>query len=533
MTVSPQGTRFHRFSVVLAVWHLALRLILYEARRAVFVAMMRSRYGPPRGGRRYLSIARHRKIQTYVTHFSELGLAPALLKALAAEGYENPTPIQAKAIPPVLAGRDVVGTAQTGTGKTAAFALPILQRLADAPKPTQPFGVRALILSPTRELASQIEQSFRSYGRFLRLSTMVVFGGVPIGRQRNVLTRGVDILVATPGRLLDLVDQRALRLDQVEILVLDEADQMMDLGFIHALRRIAKLVPKDRQSLFFSATMPPAIRELAAQFLSNPAEVSVAPVSSTAERVEQQVVHTSPALKPVLLAQLLSNPDFNRVIVFSRTKHGADRVVRGLEANGITAAAIHGNKSQPHRERALKGFRDGTCKVLVATDIAARGIDVDGVSHVINFDLPNVPETYVHRIGRTARAGATGLAISFCIGEERPYLCSIERLTRSTIPVVDMQPDPDRAYVAPKAAPREIDPRAIQNRQQRGGNRNSNGGGEQRRDDRPRHWHGQKNGQGANSSGESRTSHGGDNARPSHSRDSARPQQRQWTSRRP
>jgi len=466
-----------------------------------------------------------------VTHFLDLGLAPALLKALSAEGYETPTPIQAKAIPLVLGGRDVVGTAQTGTGKTAAFALPILQRLDQTAQRPQPLSVRTLILSPTRELASQIEQSFRSYGRFLRLSTMVVFGGVPIGRQRTVLAKGVDILVATPGRLLDLVDQRALKLDQVEILVLDEADQMMDLGFIHALRRIAKLVPKQRQSLFFSATMPPAIRELASQFLSNPAEVSVAPVASTAERVEQQVIHTSPALKPILLAQMLSNPDFSRVIVFSRTKHGADRVVRGLEANGIAAAAIHGNKSQAHRERALKGFKDGSCKVLVATDIAARGIDVDSVSHVINFDLPNVPETYVHRIGRTARAGASGLAISFCIGEERPFLRSIERLTRSSIPVVNMEPDPARAYVAPKAAPREVDPRAAQNRQNRGGQRPGNG--EQRRPDGARHWHGQKTGQSSGASGEPRASQGSEGARPNQPRDGARPQQRQWNSRRP
>ncbi len=459
-----------------------------------------------------------------MTHFTELGLAPALLKALTAEGYETPTPIQSKAIPLVLSGRDVVGTAQTGTGKTAAFALPILHLLSEEQLRPQPFSVRALILSPTRELASQIEQSFRSYGRFMRLSTMVVFGGVPIGRQRTVLKNGVDILVATPGRLLDLVDQRALKLDDVEVLVLDEADQMMDLGFIHALRRIAKLVPKDRQSLFFSATMPPAIRELAAQFLHNPAEVAVAPVSSTAERVEQTIVHTTPQLKPILLAQLLAQPGFDRVIVFSRTKHGADRVVRGLEANGIAAAAIHGNKSQAHRERALKGFRDGTCPVLVATDIAARGIDVDAVSHVINFDLPNVPETYVHRIGRTARAGASGLAISFCVAEERPYLRSIERLTRMPVKVVEMQPDPARAYVAPKAAPREIDPRASQNRPQRrdGGHpdqRAGHAGGESRRperqDERQRHWRGQKSGQGTPAAGgEARTAPHHDEGRP-------------------
>jgi len=429
-----------------------------------------------------------------LTSFQDLSLAPSLLKALDAEGYQTPTPIQEKAIPHVLAGRDVIGLAQTGTGKTAAFALPILQLLEASKTRPQSFGARSLILSPTRELASQIEESFRSYGRFLRLSSTVVFGGVPIGRQRRALQNGVDVLVATPGRLLDLVDQRILRLDHVEILVLDEADQMMDLGFIHALRRIAKLVPAQRQTLFFSATMPKTIRDLASQFIKDPAEVSVAPVAATAERVEQQVIHTTPALKPALLAQMLSGDAFSRVIVFTRTKHGADRVVRGLEANGISAAAIHGNKSQAHRERALNGFRNGSCKVLVATDIAARGIDVDEVSHVVNFDLPNVPETYVHRIGRTARAGHSGLAISLCTGEERPYLRSIERLTRQQIPVAEFQMDPTRTFVAPKPAPREIDPRAMR----RDGGRPQGQHGGARRDDRPRHWHGQKNGQGGN-----------------------------------
>ena len=392
--------------------------------------------------------------------FAELGLAAPLLKALAAEGYETPTPIQAQAIPLVLSGRDVVGAAQTGTGKTAAFALPILQHLAaDGMRPL-PGTTRALVLSPTRELASQIEASFRTYGRFMKLTTTVVFGGVPVGRQRQALRNGVDILVATPGRLLDLIDQNALKLDRVEVLVLDEADQMLDLGFIHALRRISKLVPRDRQSLFFSATMPPPIRELAAQYLRQPVEVAVTPVASTVERVTQQIVHTSPAMKPAQLAQLLSRPEMSRVIVFTRTKHGADRVVRQLEANGIGAAAIHGNKSQNHRERALAGFKNGSCGVLVATDIAARGIDVDAVSHVVNFDLPNIPESYVHRIGRTARAGADGLAISFCTGEERPFLRAIERLTRKSLTTVEIALDPTKTYANPAPAPRDTDERA-------------------------------------------------------------------------
>jgi ATP-dependent RNA helicase RhlE len=322
-----------------------------------------------------------------------------------------------------------------------------------------------------------------------------VFGGVPIGRQRRALQNGVDILVATPGRLLDLVDQRILRLDHVEILVLDEADQMMDLGFIHALRRIAKLVPAERQTLFFSATMPKTIRDLASQFITDPVEVSVAPVAATADRVEQQVVHTTPALKPALLAQMLSGEQFSRVIVFTRTKHGADKVVRGLEANAIPAAAIHGNKSQAHRERALNGFRHGACRVLVATVIAARGIDVEEVSHVVNFDLPNVPEIYVHRIGRTARAGASGLAISFCTGEERPYLRSIERLTRQQIPVIQIEIDPSRTFNTPKPVARERDPRAGNGGRPQRPQAQSGQQGQARRSDRPRHWHGQRNGE--------------------------------------
>ncbi|HXC29328.1 MAG TPA: DEAD/DEAH box helicase [Stellaceae bacterium] len=365
--------------------------------------------------------------------FSDLGLASPLLAAVAAEGYSTPTPIQAQAIPPVLAGRDLCGIAQTGTGKTAAFALPILQRLAADRRPATSRTCRALVLSPTRELASQIADNFRAYGVGTRLSTAVVFGGVPIGRQREQLARGVDILVATPGRLLDLIDNRWLTLAGVQVLVLDEADRMLDLGFIHALKRIVRLLPRPRQTLLFSATMPRAIATLAEDYLDDPVKVVVTPAATTVERIDQGVVFVPSERKRDLLATMLRDPAFARVLVFTRTKHGADRVVRHLSAAGIEAAAIHGNKSQPQRERALAGFRDGHARVLVATDIAARGIDVDGVSHVINFELPNVPEDYVHRIGRTARAGAAGIAIAFCSDEERAYLRDIEKLTRSSL----------------------------------------------------------------------------------------------------
>ena len=373
-----------------------------------------------------------------MSDFASFGLAAPILKALAQEGYEHPTPIQAQAIPDVMAGRDLQGIAQTGTGKTAAFALPILHRLSADPRRAPPRGCRVLVLSPTRELASQIAESFMTYGRHLRIATTVVFGGVPIGRQQRALAGGVDVLVATPGRLLDLVDQRSLTLGGVEILVLDEADQMLDLGFIHALRRIVTLVPKKRQTLFFSASMPLAIEQLSAQFITDPVKVAVAPVATTAERVDQSVIFVSTGDKPALLKTLLADAAIERVLVFTRTKHGADRVVTQLERGGVPASAIHGNKSQGQRERALADFKAGRCRVLVATDIAARGIDVEAVSHVINFDVPNVPESYVHRIGRTARAGAGGQAISFCNGEEREYLRDIEKLTRLKVPVMPL-----------------------------------------------------------------------------------------------
>ena len=367
--------------------------------------------------------------------FQTLGLSKSVLDALALTKYDTPTPIQRQAIPTLLTGRDLLGIAQTGTGKTAAFVLPSLDRLAAKREYLKPGQIRMLILAPTLELAAQIAASARIYGKFMQLSVGVVFGGVPNGKSVREVSRGLDVLVATPGRLLDLVDQRALSLRDLEILVLDEADQMLDLGFIHALKRIVALVPPKRQTLFFSATMPRAIKELADRYLTNPAEVSVAPVATTVERVEQRVTFVNQAEKQALLITLLKTHPVERALVFSRTKHGADKIIRMLTAAGINANAIHGNKSQPQRERAIALFRSGDIKVLVATDIAARGIDIPGVSHVFNYDLPHVPDQYVHRIGRTARAGASGIAIAFCADDERNLLRDIERLTRQKLTV--------------------------------------------------------------------------------------------------
>jgi ATP-dependent RNA helicase RhlE len=396
---------------------------------------------------------------TILTLFSDFGLAETLLRALATEGYATPTPIQTKAIPPVMAGRDLLGIAQTGTGKTAAFALPILHRLFGADqRPAQPRSARALVLAPTRELAAQIAQSFEAYGRHLRPSVAVVVGGVKHNPQVRALARGVDILVATPGRLLDHLQGGTLRLDRTEIVVLDEADHMLDLGFLVPIRRILAKLPRQRQTLFFSATMPNDIGALARDMLTDPVEVSVAPVATTAERVEQSVYLVDGPAKRALLVELLRQPGFERTLVFTRTKHGADKVTRHLEAAGIPAVAIHGNKSQGQRERALAGFKGGRSRVLVATDIAARGIDVDAVSHVVNFELPDVPEAYVHRIGRTARAGAEGIAIAFCDASERRALRDIERLTRQTLPVVDRRGDGSTVQ--------RLEPRQPQSRQQ-------------------------------------------------------------------
>ena len=370
-----------------------------------------------------------------MTSFAELGLATPLLRALETEGYTEPTPIQAQAIPHVIAGRDVQGIAQTGTGKTAAFALPILHRLMADRRPAIRKGCRVLVLSPTRELASQIAESFRAYGRNTGLRTALMFGGVPKARQSKAVANGIDILVATPGRLLDHMQDGAVTVSGAEILVLDEADHMLDLGFIVPIRKIVSHISAKRQTLFFSATMPKEIAQLAGSMLRDPVHVAVNPVATTAERVEQKVIFVETARKRQMLADILRNKGMERTLVFTRTKHGADKVTHHLEAVGQAAAAIHGNKSQPQRERALAAFKDGRVRVLVATDIAARGIDVDGVTHVVNFDLPNVPEAYVHRIGRTARAGHAGVAISFCDSTERQHLRGIERLIRTRLAV--------------------------------------------------------------------------------------------------
>jgi ATP-dependent RNA helicase RhlE len=370
-----------------------------------------------------------------LTQFTDLGLSKKLLDAVTQEGYTIPTPIQAQTIPALLEGKDLLGIAQTGTGKTAAFALPILELLSRHTERVARGTCRALILSPTRELAAQIGESFKTYGKYMKASRAVVFGGTSIGKQVEACRNGVDILVATPGRLVDLIERRAISLNKVEIFVLDEVDQMLDLGFIHAIRRITALLPRQRQNLFFSATMPKEIAGLAAGLLTNPVRIEVAPVATTVERVNQSVIHVDQAVKLALLIELLKDNNMTRTLVFTRTKHGADKVVRGLAVANYTVSAIHGNKSQANREKALAGFKAGKILVLVATDIAARGIDVEGVSHVINFDLPHVPESYVHRIGRTARAGAEGQAIALCAADERSLLRDIERTIRMPIPV--------------------------------------------------------------------------------------------------
>jgi ATP-dependent RNA helicase RhlE len=399
------------------------------------------------------------KKELQLKNFTELGLVPPLLKALQGEGYVTPTPIQAKAIPVVLTGRDLLGIAQTGTGKTAAFALPIIQRIAANKRNAMHRGCRVLVLSPTRELATQIADSFRRYGRHIDLTVAVVFGGVGHVPQVNTLARGVDVLVATPGRLLDHLRGRSLNLAGTEILVLDEADQMLDLGFLPSIRRIVAHLSKNRQNLFFSATMPIEIGKLVEELLRDPARVAVAPAATTVERVAQRVLHVEAANKRALLVELLADAAMVRTLVFTRTKRGADRVTRHLADAGFKAAAIHGNKSQSQREHALASFRASKIRVLVATDIAARGIDIDLVTHVVNFELPDLPETYVHRIGRTARAGAQGVAISLCDAEERARLRDIECLTRRIIP------SEDRRSVLPDA---------------RGLDGNTNGGGNRR-----------------------------------------------------
>jgi len=369
-----------------------------------------------------------------LTNFDALGLAAPILKALKREGYSTPTPIQEKAVPAVLAGSDLLGIAQTGTGKTAAFALPILHQLEANPQPATRKGCRVLVLSPTRELAAQIADSFKTYGRDLGLSVAVVVGGAAPRKQIREMSKGVDILIATPGRLLDHVGENHIVLKGTEVLVLDEADQMLDLGFLKPIQRIVSSIPSRRQTLFFSATMPKQIASLASAFLRDPVRVTVAPVAKTTELVAQRVIYIERSRKRAVLEELCADPQLARAIVFTRTKRGADRVAKNLERAEFKVAAIHGNKSQGQRERALEAFRKGKLRILVATDIAARGIDIDNVSHVINFELPDTPEAYVHRIGRTGRAGASGLAVSLCDAEERGLLTAIERLTRQSIP---------------------------------------------------------------------------------------------------
>jgi ATP-dependent RNA helicase RhlE len=464
-----------------------------------------------------------------LTSFANLGLAEPLVRALEEARLTIPTPIQDQAIPKILAGRDLIGIAQTGTGKTAAFALPILDRLIRHRVRPEPKSARVLVLSPTRELSGQIVESFESFGRHAGISVELAIGGVPMGRQIRALGRGVDVLVATPGRLLDLAENRAVRLDQVEVFVLDEADQMLDMGFVHAIRAIVRRIPQKRHSLFFSATMPQAIAELAGSMLHDPVTVAVTPVAKTADRVEQRVIHIDKARKGALLAEVLSQEPIDRALVFTRTKHGADKVVRVLAKAGHPAEAIHGNKSQNQRDRVLQAFRDGEIRVLIATDIAARGIDVTGVSHVVNYDLPNVPESYVHRIGRTARAGREGIAISFCDHEERAFLKSIERLIKMQIPASDRRgtaapeaiadvPSDERSAARPQNAGRRGGPSGHAGGH-RGGQGQRSGEGPSQRDGRPP----RRSGEGRSAEGRSFEPRAGEGRGPERREDARKP----------
>src|SRR5687768_59517 len=412
--------------------------------------------------------------------FRDLGLVPAIADAVAAEGYTEPTPIQAKAIPHLLNGRDLLGLAQTGTGKTAAFALPILQRLS-AKAPTKPRHIRCLVLTPTRELAAQIGESFTRYGKNLPLRNFVIFGGVGMDAQKQALRHGIDILVATPGRLLDLSGQGLVDLKSLEVFVLDEADRMLDMGFIHDVKRVISQLPRKRQTLFFSATMPREAQELADQLLHDPETVAVTPPATTAERVDQEVFFVEKSDKRALLVDVLRDTAMRRVLVFSRTKHGANRIAEHLVKAHIGAEAIHGNKSQNARERALANFKAGKIRVLVATDIAARGIDIDDVTHVVNFDVPEVPETYVHRIGRTARAGASGMALTFVEVEERADWKNIIKLTRQDIPVVEGHPYESRIPMSAPTPPSQGPTRAPRPQNSQGHRRGRPGRGGRRR----------------------------------------------------
>jgi ATP-dependent RNA helicase RhlE len=387
--------------------------------------------------------------------FNDLGLIDPILHALTEEGYTTPTPIQQASIPILLQGNDLIGLAQTGTGKTAAFAIPILQQLAKLQtQGGMAKDIKALILTPTRELAIQIGESFATYGKNLRLRHTVVFGGVSQFSQVQALQRGVDILIATPGRLLDLIDQRYVHLHHLSVFVLDEADRMLDMGFIHDVKKVIGRIPRHRQTLLFSATMPKEIQQLAASILTNPKTVEVTPVSSTAETIEQCIYFVDKGNKKKLLTHVLQESGIKNALVFTRTKHGADKVVKDLHHANVTAMAIHGNKSQNARQKALQEFKEGKIRVLVATDIAARGIDIDELSHVINYELPNIPESYVHRIGRTGRAGLSGKAIAFCEREEFPFLKDIQKLIGKQLPIVDQHPFPLAASAAAATAPK-------------------------------------------------------------------------------
>lgn len=380
--------------------------------------------------------------------FEDLNLVEPILKALKDQNYVKPTPIQEEAIPTLLEGNDLLGVAQTGTGKTAAFSIPIIQQLYKANSHGGRKGIKALVLTPTRELAIQIEENVKEYSKYTKLRHTVIYGGVPQKKQTDALRAGIDILIATPGRLLDLISQKYINLKTLEYFVLDEADQMLDMGFIHDIKKILPLLPKQRQSLFFSATMPPEIAKLANSILDKPTRVEVTPASSTVDKIEQSLYHVSKPDKVNLLIDLLKDKSLESVLVFARTKHGSDKIARQLNKAGIKTEAIHGNKSQNARQNALKNFKDKSTRVLIATDIAARGIDVDHLSHVFNYDLPNVPETYVHRIGRTGRAGRSGVAIAFCDREELPLLKDIHKLIKKDIPVIE-----DHAYVPSGAIP--------------------------------------------------------------------------------
>ena len=406
-------------------------------------------------------------------NFDDLQLNTPLLRAVKAEGYANPTPIQEKAIPHILKGRDVIGCAQTGTGKTAAFALPMIQNLGTK---SHTKHIRALVLSPTRELAAQIGENFQSYARHTPLKQTVIFGGVGQNPQAKAIKRGVDILVATPGRLLDLMNQGIVKLDGVEIFVLDEADRMLDMGFINDMKRVIKHLPKKRQTLFFSATMPQSIQDLASEILIDPVYIQVDPQSSTAEKIDQSIFLVENGNKRDLLKHLLKNSELERILVFMRTKHRANNLAKQLSSGAMKAEAIHGNKSQTARTRALENFKNGKTRILVATDIAARGIDVDDVTHVVNFDLPNIPESYVHRIGRTARAEASGIAYSFVSVEERAYLKDIEALIGESIQIVE-----DHPFVSDVAADAPVKKPSSSN-----GNKNSRNKNRRKRSRKPR-----------------------------------------------